>query len=164
MKNFIKHIDKHLLWWYNPKCKEVEKQPRSKGDIIMTQEQAINNIITIIKNSDDDDLFYINNHYQDEVNGDNLIYPMDDFDDFMSSLTPLELSCRIFYGEFNPNHKYFWFNGYGNLCSSDYASDFPYIFENEIAEWCVENDEDFGIHEIREVLDEYNEDEDEAEA
>ena len=131
----------------------------------MTQEQAINDIITIIKNSDDDDLFYINNHYQDEVNGDNLIYPMDDFDDFMSSLTPSELSCRIFYGEFNPNHKYFWFNGYGNVCSSDYASDFPYIFENEIAEWCVENDEDFGIDEIREVLDEYNEDEeDEAEA
>ena len=130
----------------------------------MTQEQAINNIITIIKNSDDDDLFYINNHYQDEVNGDNLIYPMDDFDDFMSSLTPLELSCRIFYGEFNPNHKYFWFNGYGNLCSSDYASDFPYIFEKEIAEWCVENDEDFGIQEIREVLDEYNEDKSEAEA
>lgn len=130
----------------------------------MTQEQAINNIITIIKNSDDDDLFDINNRYQDEANCDNYIYPMDDFDDIMSSLTPSELSCRIFYGEFNPNHNYFWFDGYDNLCSSDYASDFPYIFESEIAEWCVENDEDFGIDEIREVLDEYNEDEDEAEA
>lgn len=131
----------------------------------MTQEQAINNIITIIKNSDDDDLFDINNRYQDEANWDNYIYPMDDFDDIMSSLTPSELSCRIFYGEFNPNHNYFWFDGYGNLRSSDYASDSPYICESEIAEWCVENDEDFGIHEIREVLDEYNEDEeDEAEA
>lgn len=54
----------------------------------MTQEQAINNIITIIKNSDDDDLFDINNRYQDEANWDNYIYPMDDFDDIMSSLTP----------------------------------------------------------------------------
>lgn len=131
----------------------------------MTQEQAINNIITIIKNSDDDDLFDIHNRYQDEANWDNYIYPMDDFDDLMSSLTPSELSYRIFYGEFNPNHNYFWFNGYGNLCSSDYASDFPYLCESEIAVWCVEHDEDFGIHEIREVLDEYNEDEeDEAEA
>ena len=130
----------------------------------MTQEQAINNIITIIKNSDDDDLFYINNHYQDEVYGDNIIYHMDDFDDIMSSLTPSELSCRIFYGEFNPNHNYFWFNGYGNLCSSDYASDFPYILVGEVAEWCGEVVDDFGIGVCCDGLDEYNEDEDEAEA
>lgn len=121
------------------------------------KEQAINNIIEIIKNSDDDDLFDIHNRYQDEANGDNRIYSMDDFDDFMSSLTPSELSYRIFYGEFNPKHNYFWFDGYGNLCSSDYVSDFPYTCENEIAVWCVENDEDFGIYEIREALDEYNE-------
>lgn len=131
----------------------------------MTQEQAINKIIEIIKNSYSDDLFDINTRYQDEVNGDNRIYSMDDFDDFMSSLTPSELACRIFYGEFNPNHNYFGFDGYGNLRSSDYASDLSYP-ESEIAEWCVENDEDFGIYEIREVLDEYNDenDEDEAEA
>ena len=130
----------------------------------MKQEQAIDSIIEIIKNSDSDDLININNGYQDEVNGDNYIYSMDAVNEMFGDLAPLELACRIFYGgDFNPNHNYFWYNGYGNLCSSDYADDCPYICESEIAEWCVEHDEDFGSWRIREILDEYNESEEEEE-
>ena len=130
----------------------------------MKQEQAIDSIIEIIKNSDNDDLVDINNGYQDEVNGDNYIYGMDEFNDIMSSYSPLDLAFRVFYGgDFNPNHKYFWYNGYGNLCSSDYASDCPYICGSEIAEWCVEHDEDFDNWRIREILNEYNESDEEEE-
>ena len=130
----------------------------------MTQEEAIEKISEIIKNSDSDDLIGINNGYQDEVNGDNYIYGMDEFNEIMESYSPLDLAFRVFYGgDFNPNHKYFWYNGYGNLCSSDYASDCPYICEGEIAEWCVEHDEDFGSWRIREILDEYSESEEEEE-
>ncbi len=131
----------------------------------MTQEQAIKSIIEIIKNSDNEDLIDINNGYQGEVNGDNYIYRMTDFDEIMGGeIAPSELAYRIFYGgDFNPNHNYFWYNGYGNLCSSDYANDCPYICESEIAEWCVEHDEDFGNWRIRAVLYEYNESEEEEE-
>lgn len=126
----------------------------------MTQEQAIEKISEIIKNSDDDDLMFINNGYQSEVNGDNYIYRMTDFDEIMGGeIAPSELSYRIFYGDFNPNHNFFWYDGYGNLRSSDYVSDCPYIGEDDIAEWCVEHDEDFDSWRIREVLDEYNESE-----
>lgn len=130
----------------------------------MKQEQAIDSISEIIKNSDNDDLIDINNGYQDEINGDNYIYRMDEFNDIMASYSPLDLAFRVFYGgDFNPNHNYFWYNGYGNLCSSDYVDDCPYICESEIAEWCVEHDEDFGNWRIREILDEYNESEEEEE-
>jgi len=130
----------------------------------MTQEQAIRRISDIIKNGNNDDLMYINNGYQSEVNGDNYIYRMNDFDEIMGGeIAPSELACRIFYGDFNPNHDFFWYDGYGNLQSSDYVSDCPYVGEDDIAEWCVEHDEDFEDWRIRDVLDEYNENEEEEE-
>lgn len=130
----------------------------------MTREQAIEKISEIIKNSDSDDLMYINNCYQGEVNGDSYIYRIDDFDEIMGGeIAPSELACRIFYGDFNPNHDYFWYDGYGNLRSSDYVSDCPYICESDIAEYCMEYDEAFDSWRIREVLDEYNESEEEEE-
>ena len=42
-------------------------------------------------------------------------YDMDSFNDIMNGLDPDELARRIFHGDFNPNHEYFEFNGYGNL-------------------------------------------------
>lgn len=130
----------------------------------MTREQAIEKISEIIKDSENSDLMYINNGYQNNIYGDNYIYRMNEFDDIMGGeIAPLELACRIFYGDFNPNHDFFWYDGYGNLRSSDYVSDCPYICESEIAEWCVKNDEHFDSWRIREVLDEYNESEEEEE-
>ena len=42
-------------------------------------------------------------------------YDMDCFNEIMCGLEPDELARRIFFGDFNPNHEYFEFNGYGNL-------------------------------------------------
>ena len=42
-------------------------------------------------------------------------YDMDCFNELMHGLEPDELARRIFHGDFNPNHEYFEFNGYGNL-------------------------------------------------
>lgn len=129
----------------------------------MTKEEAIRAISEIIKNSDDDDLMFINNGYQSEVNGDSYIYPMYEFDELMRSYEPSQLACRIFYGDFCPNHNFFWFDGYGNLRSGDYLNDCNLVCESEIAEWCVENDEHFDSWRIREVLDEFNESEEDEE-
>ena len=69
--------------------------------------------------------------------GDDRYYNMDELNDFYSGQEPQEILFRAFYGfdadmwttdsrgdktygAFNPNREYFYFNGYGNLVSSDY--------------------------------------------
>ena len=44
-----------------------------------------------------------------------VLYNMDDFDEMMEGYTPTELAQRIFFGDFNINDDYFYFNGYANL-------------------------------------------------
>lgn len=43
------------------------------------------------------------------------IYDMDDFDEIMGDARPSEVADKMYYGDFNPNHDYFIFDGYGNL-------------------------------------------------
>ena len=43
------------------------------------------------------------------------LYDMDDFDMVMEGYTPTEVVQRTFFGDFNPNGDYFFFNGYANL-------------------------------------------------
>lgn len=61
--------------------------------------------------------------------GDDRYYEMYMIDEFYSECKPSELLDRIYYGhddengdssEFCPNREYFYYNGYGNLVSSDY--------------------------------------------
>ncbi len=69
--------------------------------------------------------------------GDDRYYEMELLDEFYNGADPLELLRRAYYGrdndswttdsrgekiygEFNPNRDYFYYNGYGNLVSSDY--------------------------------------------
>ena len=45
-----------------------------------------------------------------------VLYNMDDFDEIIGKgYTPTELAQRIFFGDFNINDDYFYFNGYANL-------------------------------------------------
>lgn len=45
-----------------------------------------------------------------------VLYNMDDFDEIIGEgYTPTELAERIFFGDFNPNGDYFYFNSYANL-------------------------------------------------
>ena len=69
--------------------------------------------------------------------GDDRYYDMEELNEFYSGQEPQEILFRAFYGfdadswhtdssgnkiygAFNPNRDYFYFNGYGNLVSSDY--------------------------------------------
>ena len=69
--------------------------------------------------------------------GDDRYYDMEELNDIYSGQEPQEILFRAFYGfdadtwttdsrgdktygAFNPNREYFYFNGYGNLVSSDY--------------------------------------------
>ena len=43
------------------------------------------------------------------------LYNMEDFNEIMEGYTPTEVVQRTFFGCFNPNDDYFFFNGYANL-------------------------------------------------
>lgn len=127
----------------------------------MTQEQKQKAIEEILDNLSGDALVDVNNAYQECVNGDKYIYSTDDFDELMNGETPSEIANRVAFGDYNPFYKWFWFNGYGNIVSGDYPDRADGWFASDIAEYAVENDEDFGRSDIMDILDE---DEDEAEA
>lgn len=65
-----------------------------------------------------------------------VLYNMDDFDEMMEGYTPTELAQRIFFGDFNINHDYFFFNGYANLesiCEYEMSDHFEPII-NELVD------------------------------
>lgn len=99
-----------------------------------TQEEIRKNIITYFENNEEE-----YNEVIEELDGyngilgDDRYYNMDEFDELHTGLTPMEVLERTYYGgdddtkdangmrgEFNPNRAYFYYNGYGNLCSTDY--------------------------------------------
>ena len=81
--------------------------------------------------------------------GDDRYYCMDELDELYNSTEPSEILRRAYYGydddtyttdasgnkaygEFNPNREYFYFNGYGNLVSSDYID-----YSGHLDEWAI---------------------------
>lgn len=87
--------------------------------------------------------------------GDDRYYEMEMIDEFYSNTKPLELLQRAYfgrdddnwrtdsrgdkvYGEFNPNRDYFYFNGYGNLVSSNYK-DYSYKLDDYFVDALLEN-------------------------
>lgn len=102
------------------------------------REQTIHKIIEYFENNED--VFNSCIEELDNYNGylnDDRYYEMEMLNDFYASTEPIELLNRAFfghdddtwttdasgnkiYGEFNPNREYFYYNGYGNLISSNY--------------------------------------------
>ena len=86
----------------------------------MTREQAIRNYVEHLIG---DDLVYLLQHMNayDGCFEDSIYYGMEEFDEFMSNYSPMEIAQMIYFGDgFNPNDDYFRFNAYGNLESADW--------------------------------------------
>lgn len=120
----------------------------------MTEEQAKNLIVDELKSLDAGIMVDIFNGYQDEMNGERL-YFMDDFDEVMSASSPWEVTRSAFFGDFNPTHDYFTFNGYGNLESVHRWDIESYLdcYYDDIAQWAIDNNCDWGLDEVRAILD-----------
>lgn len=103
----------------------------------------------------DGELLSIYNEYTDTTYCER-VYSMDEFDEICDGMTASDIARRCFYGKFNPNDEYFTFNGYANLESSNYLEDF--IDLDDLADYCISNDEDFDDQEIRDILDANDED------
>ena len=86
----------------------------------MTREQAIRNYVEHLIG---DDLVYLLRHMNayDGCFEDSVYCGMEEFDEFMSNYSPMEIAQMIYFGDgFNPNDDYFRFNAYGNLESADW--------------------------------------------
>ena len=98
------------------------------------------------------------NEYAEAANNpDDRIYSMDEFDEIFSDTKPWEIARACFYSRrFNPSDSWFWFNGYGNVESSDYISDHDDrspIDLDEVAEYIVSNNDELFNDDIRAILD-----------
>lgn len=117
----------------------------------MLRKDAIENIIDYFKENEDvfNDCIEELDSYKGWLNDDRY-YSMDELDEFYSGVEPLEILRRAFYGhdddtyeynqfgercnhgEFNPNREYFYYNGYGNLVSTDYKDYSAYLDEDAV--------------------------------
>ena len=107
---------------------------------------------------DTDTLVAMHNETSD---ADDRVYEMSEAEDVLYGMEPIRVAAMVYYGDFCPARSYFWFNGYGNLESSDFL---PGIVSTwDLARYIVEDDDDMGDDEIRDILDEYETEEDDDE-
>ena len=117
-------------------------------------------LVDYINSMNDDEIVELHNAYCDAAGyEEDRIYSMDELDELLEGRTPTDILSRGFYGDFRPQHDFFWFNGYGNLKSADYITDMP-IFAIDIANYILSEEDSLDNDEIQEILDEednYNE-------
>lgn len=102
----------------------------------------------LIDNLSDDELITEYNEYCEYNNDmDSVVYSMDEFDEVMKNLTPIELAINVVYGEFNPSDDWFTFDGRGNLQSLKNSNIFDFFVENV--------DDDYIIELAEELVEEY---------
>ena len=143
----------------------------------MTREELIKAIVDYFKDNESefDEVIEQADSY-DGYLGDNHYYHMEDLDDFYHDTAPTEFLNRVYYGydddnyttdehgnthhsEFCPNRTYFYYNGYGNLVSTDYK-DYTSYNDEYFAEKLI--DGEYGNYidlpeEVQEMIDEFNE-------
>lgn len=136
-----------------------EKENRT----MKTYDEKVEAIKNIIGGMDEPDAVALHNEYCYETNNyDDEIIEMERFDEICEGMTPSDIANHIFYGDFNPNHDYFHYNGYGNFESTDYPTD--WIYPGDIAREAVDRECAFENDEIQEEIDSWGEDEDEEDS
>lgn len=109
-------------------------------------------IIEVLENLYTEDAVGIWNNYCDEINNpDDCIFAMEDFDLVFSDSTPTEIVNSI--GKFSMNDDYFTCGIYG-VESFYNIDDYDCWDPNDIANYIIRNDEDFGNDDIWEILNE----------
>ena len=138
---------------------ENEKENRT----MKTYDEKVEAIKNIIEDMAESDAVALHNEYCYETNNyDDEIIEMERFDEICEGMTPSDIANHIFYGDFNPNHDYFHYNGYGNFESTDYPTD--WIYPGDIAREAVDRECSFENDEIQEEIDSWGENEDEEDS
>ena len=140
--------------------KNIENKKENRT--MKTYDEKVEAIKNIIEDMDDSDAVALHNEYCNETNDyDDEIIEMERFDEICEGMTPSEIARSIFFGDFNPNHDYFHFNGYGNFESTDFPTDWIYL--SDIAKEVVDRECAFENDEIQEEIDSWSDDDEEDE-
>lgn len=124
-----------------------------------TRRDAIREYIKNLLDHEQVDLW---NNYCDAQNyDDGRIEYMEDFDDMFYGLSPLEIVRRLD-SSFNSWHEWFYFDGTGNVCSTNYPED-EVIQQDDIAEYIDESGDDLYCSGIAELLKSWDEDDEDDE-
>ena len=129
-----------------------------------TYEEKVEQIKAILNDMYDDELIEIHNRYCEANNNyDDQIYNNDDvtLNDVMGECTFAEAACKLHYSDYNYNDAYFWFDGYGNLKSSNDPKD--NIFVGDIARYVVNSEDDLDHMDFREAIESWQEDDEDEE-
>ena len=141
--------------------KNIKNEKESKT--MKTYDEKVEAIKNIIEDMDDSDAVALHNEWCYEINDyDGEIIEMERFDEFCEGMTPSDIAMKIFYGDFNPNHDYFRYDGYANFESTDFPTE--WIYPGDIARYVVDYEESFRNDEIQEEIDSWSEDEDEEDS
>ena len=135
--------------------KNIENEKENKT--MKTYDEKVEAIKNIIKDMDESDAVALHNEWCYETNNyDDEIIEMGRFDEICEGMTPSDIARSIVYGDFNPNHDYFHFNGYGNFESTDCPTD--WIYPGDIASDVVDRECAFENDEIQEEIDSWSDD------
>lgn len=140
--------------------KNIENKKENKA--MKSYDEKVETIKNIIEDMDDSDAVALHNEYCYETdNYDDEIIEMERFDEICEGMTPSDIARSIVYGDFNPNHDYFHFNGYGNFESTDCPTD--WIYPGDIAREVVDCEKSFENDEIQEEIDSWSDDDEDDE-
>ena len=127
----------------------------------MNNEKARTLLKEALEDMNSRDLVQLHNVYCDLCNMcDDEIHANDeDFFETFFNGSPYDLYAAVARGDCNPNHDWIRFNGYGNLQTSNCVSD--WIDESDIVDYMIENDEDLENEDIRDILNDCENEDDE---
>ena len=124
----------------------------------MNETEKRQKLVDYINSMGIEEIVALHNDYCDAAGyEDDRIYSMYELDELLDGRTPTDILSMGFYGDFRPQHDFFWFNGYGNLKTADYVADMP-ISAIDIANYILSEEDSLGDDEIQEILDEEDND------
>ena len=123
-----------------------------------TYDEKVEAIRSIIEDMDNSDAIALHNEWCYETdNYDDEIIEMERFDEICEGMKPIDIARSIVYGDFNPHHDYFHYNGYGNFESTGCPTD--WIYPGDIARDVVDLENSFYSYEIQEEINSWEGDE-----
>lgn len=112
------------------------------------------NLLECLHSMSEEDLVSVHNAMCDRQSAEveEYYYAMDDFDDCyaLEDWKPFDIVKACYYGEFNPQNRFFYFDFALNLSSTNHPSHHINIYK--IANYIVDNMDDLDNNEIREII------------
>jgi hypothetical protein len=110
-------------------------------------------IMKVIEELPTEEFISLFNQYVVKDGCDNAMMPMRELDLLLEDASLRDILHAVNYRRFDADDDYYYWDYEGTLCSWDGSKyDRPEDFDEDIAEFCTDFEEDFGIPEIAKIL------------